>query len=133
MLCSKLNVRTSQPRCISYTNMQLMMIIRVSSYFSQIDPMRWTPHMEECLHILSETHDCPADVVLVLQVRIQLLLHRANQMGWSAGGIDSENNDSPMIPPAFFLKSVQSQLQQLKSGLSTEIQQNGKFKSITTL
>lgn len=84
--------------------------------------------MDECLQILNDTNDCSSDAILVLEVRIQLLLHKANQMGWSPGGSTSENVDSPMIPPAFFLKSVQSQLQQIKAGVSTELSQNGRFQ-----
>ena len=104
-----------------------MTLNRVSSYFAQIDPMRWTPHLDECMRVLRESKDCAADEVFAIEVRVQLLLHKANQMAWPAGGPDGENTDIPVIPPAFFLKVIRSQLQELKAELSAEVQQNGKL------
>lgn len=48
----------------------------VSSYFAQMDTMRWTPTMNEALQAIGANKTCPTDEVLAFQVRLQLLAQR---------------------------------------------------------
>jgi hypothetical protein len=102
-------------------------IFSISSYLQRIDALRWTPHMDECLQTLAEKQECPTDEVLVQQVRLQLIVEKVTQARWHDGEI--ENAGPVRAPPAFYLKALQSQLQEVKRKLPPESQQNGKLSS----
>ena len=85
--------------------------------------------MDECLQTLIELQECPTDEILVQQVRLQLIVEKAAHVPWHERDIE---NIKPMTaPPAFYLKALQGQLQEVKSKLSPEAQQSGKL-SFTT-
>ncbi|KAG8169464.1 hypothetical protein KVR01_000209 [Diaporthe batatas] len=49
----------------------------VSEYFEDVDPLAWTPQLDKILVDMSAAKVCPADLDLVYQVRLQLLLTKA--------------------------------------------------------
>ena len=83
--------------------------------------------MEECLQILTEKQECPADEILVLQVRMQLIVDKISQAPWHDG--DYDNPDLRRAPPAFYVKTLQSQLQELKGTIPSRLWQNSKLPS----
>jgi hypothetical protein len=83
--------------------------------------------MDECLQTLAEKQECPADEVLVQQVKLQLIVEKVAQIPWHDGEI--ENTESIRAPPALYLKALQSQLQEVKRKLPPELQRNGKLSS----
>ncbi|XXG98168.1 hypothetical protein Hte_004489 [Hypoxylon texense] len=100
----------------------------VSSYFAQVDPMRWTPQMEEGLHALSVNKACPTDEVFAFQVRLQLLAQRSIHIR------DQRQEDSTLIAPSttatplpasIYVRSFHSQLQELRASLSPDLAQDG--------
>ncbi|PYH65324.1 Zn(II)2Cys6 transcription factor domain-containing protein [Aspergillus vadensis CBS 113365] len=50
----------------------------ISLFLEKSDPLRWTPHMDECLHHLLEHPECLNDEILAQQARFQLINERIN-------------------------------------------------------
>jgi hypothetical protein len=76
--------------------------------------------MEESLQMLSTNPKCPTDPILVQQVRLQLLAENIAQASL-------QNKEAGIkTPPAFYLKSLQAQLHELKNSVSPDLQSNSK-------
>ncbi|KAI3210361.1 hypothetical protein CBS147311_1136 [Penicillium roqueforti] len=82
---------------------------------SRIDAMRWTPHMEESLSILTDAKECPQDELLIALVKIYLVLDRVHQL---------RRDGEVSIPPAFYLDSFKNQLDTVKSQIPPHLQQH---------
>jgi hypothetical protein len=79
--------------------------------------------MEASLRLLSEQHECPGDMVLATQVRCNLLVEQTlHCLSVFEGVGDAE---APRAPPASYVKALQSQLQEIKRSLPSELAQNG--------
>lgn len=102
--------------------------LRISSYLQRIDALRWTPYLDECLQMLAEKQEYPADTFLVHQVKLQLIVEKVSQAPWHDGLVDSI--DSMKVPPAFYLKALRAQLRDFKQNIPPELQQNGKLSYI---
>lgn len=76
--------------------------------------------MEDCLQTLVERQEWPGDEVLVYQVRLQLIIEKVIRTKW-----DDENIETVKMPPAFYLKALQSELQEVWRRVSPELQDNG--------
>ena len=81
--------------------------------------------MEECLQTLAAEQECPLDEVLVQQVRLQLVVEKVTQASWHEGW--TVHGACAEVPPAFYIKALQSQLQDIKRGFSAESMRNGKL------
>ncbi|KAL4739342.1 hypothetical protein BDV11DRAFT_187807 [Aspergillus similis] len=92
----------------------------VSSYFGDMDAMRWTGRMEGYLRDIEGTTPCPTDKTLALQVRLQRLVQRAVEMR------DQQEADScqtcPMLA-SVYVKTLQAQLQDIRASLPPELKQ----------
>lgn len=77
--------------------------------------------MDECLETLDKTKECQNDVVLVEQVRLQLIVEKTVMPHPGQG-------DSEFVFP--HLASLFSQLQSLESRLLANFQDNGKAQPI---
>ncbi|KAJ9401498.1 hypothetical protein DTO282F9_1695 [Paecilomyces variotii] len=94
----------------------------VASYLQKIDALRWTSHMDESLRILAEKQECPTDIVLVQQVRLQLISEKVAQGPWQYGAAENTNSHEP--PPAFYLQALQSQVMEAVQKAPPELQHN---------
>jgi len=81
----------------------------------RVDALTWTPYMDECLQILSQHPVCDGDELLVALVKIQLLTEQLTRAIW-------QSPDS--VAPAYFSSALKSQLRDLKSQLSSQMQEN---------
>ncbi|KAL2847124.1 hypothetical protein BJX68DRAFT_240246 [Aspergillus pseudodeflectus] len=79
-----------------------------STYFTQMDPMRWTSQMEGYLKNIEANPEHPNDQSLTLLVRLQLLGQRATQA--------RDEHQGP-FPIAMFLNSWRAQLDTLRNSL----------------
>ncbi|KAL4997557.1 hypothetical protein BDV10DRAFT_186149 [Aspergillus recurvatus] len=95
----------------------------VSSYFGDMDAMRWTARMEGYLRDIEGTTPCPTDKMLALQVRMQRLVQRAVEMR------DQQEADpcqsSPMLT-SLYVKTLQAQLQDIRASIPPELEQEAK-------
>ncbi|KOS48852.1 hypothetical protein ACN38_g137 [Penicillium nordicum] len=80
---------------------------------SRIDAMRWTPHMEESLSILTEAKECPQDELLVALVKVHLVLDRVYQL---------RRDGAVFISLPFYLDSFKNQLDTVKGQISPHLQ-----------
>ncbi|CAI7619752.1 unnamed protein product [Penicillium viridicatum] len=80
---------------------------------SRIDPMRWTPHMEESLSILTEAKECPQDELLVALVKIHLVLDRVYQL---------RRDGEIFVSLPFYLDSFKNQLDTVKGQIPPHLQ-----------
>jgi hypothetical protein len=87
---------------------------RQASYFQDMDPMQWTPYLEECLEEINQIQEYPTDRVLIKFVRMQLIMEEICSSPWYKG---SEFPMSWKVPPKLYIKAKQIELQALKNGL----------------
>ncbi|KAJ5499917.1 hypothetical protein N7453_008968 [Penicillium expansum] len=85
----------------------------VAVAISRIDAMRWTPHMEESLSVLTEAKECPQDELLIILVKIHLVLDRVYQL---------RRDGEAFISLAFYLDSFKNQLDTVKSQIPPRLQ-----------
>ena len=96
---------------------------RLSFYFQRLDALRWTPYLDECIAVLGEKDEHPTDQLLVHLVKLQLVVEKAGQAPWHEERDDP--NGSVRVPPIFYLKALQVQLQDFKTRIPPRIQGNG--------
>ncbi|CAI7600837.1 unnamed protein product [Penicillium bialowiezense] len=82
---------------------------------SRIDAMRWTPHMEESLSVLTEAQESPEDEVLVAMVKLFLVLDRLHNI---------RRDGDPISSPAFYLSALKMQLDAVKQEIPTHLMQH---------
>lgn len=98
---------------------------RMSSYFQRLDALRWTPYLDECIAVLGENDEHPTDSLLIHLVKLQLVVEKAGQAPWHEERDDP--NGSVRVPPIFYLKALQAQLQDFKTRIPPSIQANGTY------
>ena len=74
--------------------------------------------------VLAEKMEQPSDALLTDLVRLQLIAEKVGRAPWHEGQNDATG--SMRAPPAFYLKALQAQLQDFKTKIHPEIQDNGK-------
>lgn len=79
--------------------------------------------MDECLRALSANPDCPNDETMVQQVRLQLIIEKVGH--WQEE--TAERTELAKAPPSFYIQSLKSQLQDIKTQQSFYYQSNGTF------
>ncbi|KAL4775831.1 hypothetical protein BDW60DRAFT_176873 [Aspergillus nidulans var. acristatus] len=88
----------------------------ISSYFYQMDAMRWTPQMEEDLGSLAASPEWPGDAALAVHVRLQLLAENARKLR-------DEHGTKPVHIP-FFLKSFRFELEAIRNSIPSDLQKD---------
>ncbi|RAQ57753.1 hypothetical protein COH20_004252 [Aspergillus flavus] len=94
----------------------------IAQFLGRMDPLRWTPHMEECLTTLAESDESPNDTVLVQITRSRLLADIISQGPWSQNLYDIDT--ASRAPASFHMKAMQTQLQTLKSKIPVNLAEN---------
>ncbi|KAI1762953.1 putative C6 transcription factor [Hypoxylon sp. FL1150] len=99
----------------------------VSSYFAQMDAMRWTPQMEEGLHALATSKACPTDEAFAFQVRLQLLAQKSiyiREQRQEDNTIVAPSTATSRLPASMYVRSFHSQLQELRGSMSAILAQD---------
>ncbi|KAB8252926.1 hypothetical protein BDV35DRAFT_375773 [Aspergillus flavus] len=100
----------------------------LSSHLGRQDALNWTPKMEEALHMLTLNGSCPTDKLFVLQVRLQLLKQKAENVrhGGEVGCTHTEADPATVsLPHLLYFKMLRRQVQELKSSFRTNLHQTG--------
>ncbi|KAJ5710068.1 hypothetical protein N7493_009660 [Penicillium malachiteum] len=87
-----------------------MMSSVVSSYLKQIDPLQWTPYMNECLETLAKSSESINDEIFVHQVRLQRV----------AGEIDDMKHTGK-ARSSFYIMSLQHRIDIIKRHMSPRL------------
>ncbi|OQE05011.1 hypothetical protein PENVUL_c028G03666 [Penicillium vulpinum] len=101
----------------------------VSAHFPEVDAPRWIPQMDEGITALiasghSVGTECPSDAALAIQVRLQLLAMKAAQVWERAQLPDHPPPESLSIQSLFYIKTLMSQLQELRASVPPACQQH---------
>ncbi|OJJ42171.1 hypothetical protein ASPZODRAFT_137445 [Penicilliopsis zonata CBS 506.65] len=93
----------------------------IAQFLGRMDPLRWTPHMKECLDILVHSEESSGDGVLVQFTRTRLLADQILQGPWSEGlyGLNAAQTLA-----AFHLKALQSRLETIKAEIPIQLADN---------
>ena len=103
----------------------------MSSYFQRLDALRWTPYLDECIAVLGQKDEHPTDPLLIHLVKLQLVVEKAGQAPWHEERDDP--NGSVRVPPIFYLKALQAQLQEFRTRIPPSIQGNRTYIHETAL
>lgn len=90
----------------------------VSSYFTQIDTMQWTPYMDECIEVLSDQNESKYDEIFLQQVKLQRVAEDVEE-------IKGREN----LPPAFFTAGLRHRMNDSKMHMSPQLLQDGNSSS----
>ncbi|KAJ5491200.1 phosphoketolase 1 [Penicillium diatomitis] len=85
----------------------------VSVYFGHIDPLQWTPYMDECAVALLRTQESPYDEMFVHQVRLQRIVGEVENV-----------REASTASPDFYLKFLQQKVDEIKVNMPAQLQQN---------
>jgi hypothetical protein len=86
--------------------------------------MRWTCYLDECLSLLEQKRDYPTDHLLVCLVRVQLICNKGSDLTWNEALGDTEVG----VPIDVYVKTLQSQLNDLDRSLPQNLKSNGIFQ-----
>lgn len=84
----------------------------------QVEPIRWTPYLDEHVRVLSEEKESELDEVLAVHVRCHVI---RDQM---TSAHAEQEGQSFRAPPTYFIKALSLQLQDVRRGLPTRLQQS---------
>ena len=79
--------------------------------------------MDECMTVLVEEKEQRSDALLTDLVRLQLIVERVGRAPWYEG--QNYATGSTRAPLTFYLKALQAQLQDFRTKICPEIQDNG--------
>ena len=97
----------------------------VSAYYSQANPLPWSPQMEECLsaiNISGTRPDYMSDGTLAFQVRLQLLVMKAVQTCERCQLPDQPPIGALPGPALLYIKTLMIQLQDLRASIPPAFQ-----------
>ena len=101
---------------------------RLSSALKRIDSMRWTAHLQECLHEIEARREAPLDDALVQCVRIQLIADKAINSALLDVNMELDPYFRP--PPNLFAQEMLAQLGRLRSSMGTATWQEGELITV---
>lgn len=88
--------------------------------------MRWTPHMDEALQLISMSKACPADELFVLQIRLHLLKQEADDVRRQDETDIAENAPIELSAPRLlYLNTLRRRLHELRSSFRPGLSQLG--------
>ncbi|KAK3361646.1 hypothetical protein B0T24DRAFT_642079 [Lasiosphaeria ovina] len=82
----------------------------------KIDALRWTSHMEECLHVLEEKQECPTDLKLAYLVKLHIIGEEMRQ-----SYITAEPTEPLSLAQVFQTKALRGRLFDVKQSLPPEM------------
>jgi hypothetical protein len=109
---------TSMYARVEYIPIHMLIAFRISSFLQKMDPLRWTPHMDECLQFIDEAKDCHNDAILVQLVRLQLIVEKVGGRPVDEAAMESFEQIREALP-------FQSQLHDIKVQLISEPKPSG--------
>lgn len=93
-------------------------------YFVKSDSFRWTTYAAECLRVMEEARELESDILLVQIVKSRLIFDAVMLAPWHDAMPAADHIVRP--PAMFYLSALERQLQDFKSNIPFELQDNGK-------
>lgn len=92
----------------------------IAQFLGRMDPLRWTPHLAECLDTLAQSPETENDAVLVHLTRIRLVAEKIAQCSSLSHAADA----IPRAPLSFHIGAIQSELEEFKRQLPLDLTDN---------
>lgn len=90
--------------------------------------LRWTAYSDECLRVIETEKEFASDLLLVQLVKLRLISERVVNAPLAGSTVEVDSKYNFRGPPAmFYLKSLESQLQDFKSNIPPELTDNSKL------
>ncbi|KAK2837004.1 hypothetical protein FQN49_006508 [Arthroderma sp. PD_2] len=96
--------------------------ITIASYFRKLEPLRWTPYMDESLELLINNKEHQSDLLLVGLVRLILITENSVEGVWQSSSMPPNHGDGTLL--RFYQRTIQARLDNFKREVSPELQQN---------
>jgi len=94
------------------------------SCFKKGNSLPWTAYSEECLHTIETQRLLTSDALLVQLVKLRLLAVKVAEAPWALNLTDVEAHQRP--PAHFYMKSLESQLLELKANFPSSVSENSR-------
>jgi hypothetical protein len=96
---------------------------RVWTSLRQMEALRWTPYMDDCVRILREESEAELDFLLAFQAKCYVVVNQMihSHSEWTTDG------EGPRPPAAYFIKALQLQLQGIRQSLPAEMQPGSQY------
>ncbi|KAH6887037.1 hypothetical protein B0T10DRAFT_607829 [Thelonectria olida] len=117
--------RTNEERRVTLASFAVCSTI---SSFLKSQPMRWTPHMEDCVQHLANDPETPGDEVLAAIVKISKVMDDVNAANFGRL-FESEIHGPSKVPPVLHVKALVVNLDAVKGALRPELLRNKVVKS----
>lgn len=91
-----------------------------SNYFQKIEPLRWTPHLDDYLETLEKTREYSTDILLAHLVRAQLITNQVARVPWN----DTLGDPNSKLPATLSRQLLQAYLDKLEKNLPQELLSN---------
>ena len=102
-----------------------MLILSRTCYFQKSDGLRWTAYSAECLRLIEETRELESDILFVQIVKSRLVFEKVMLAPWHDAIPDADH--LIRTPTMFYLSALERLLQDFKSNIPLELQDNGKL------
>ncbi|KIN05469.1 hypothetical protein OIDMADRAFT_153650 [Oidiodendron maius Zn] len=93
-----------------------------SSFLQKGDTLRWTAYSNECLRVIERQKEFASDELLAHLVKLRLISER--MVDTPCTGAIMEGDCGMTLPVVFYLKSLESQLRDFKSTISSALADN---------
>jgi hypothetical protein len=87
--------------------------------------MQWTAYLTECLRVLEEEKEFESDALLVQLVKLRRISESVNSLSWSS--TITEPDITIKAPATFYLRTLESQLQDFRNNIPSELATNRKL------
>ncbi|KAL4977351.1 hypothetical protein BDW66DRAFT_158962 [Aspergillus desertorum] len=104
-----------------------------ASHYGRMEPMRWTPQLEEYLGTISRSETCPTDKMFSLQVRLQVLAQQVCEQRdqreldrcQAASKPGASCSTEPLLHK-WYLETLQRKLQDITVSIPPHLKEDGK-------
>ena len=88
----------------------------------KFDVIQWSPPLSDCMAKLAESHETPADEILIALAKIARV---SEDVARNCKG--PEDRERAPSSPSMFVKAFLNSLEQVKQGLSPGVLQHGEY------
>jgi hypothetical protein len=99
---------------------------QITMTVSKLDSMRYNSHIEDCLQAVAAAAEYETDIYLIQMVKLQKIVEEIRVSGLY-------NDSSLKGPVGMYVRSFQTALQEYKSALPANLQQNSQYHQVLSL
>ena len=99
----------------------------VALAFQRLDPIRYTPYLDQCMKDLEASREYETDYLIVSLVRIQHLTERISQLH-AKEHLQQDLQDIARAPMNVYLDAFQQELDKFKGSLPRGLQSNSEWE-----